>query len=429
MPTPIIMPRVDMDMETGRIARWLVEAGATVSQGDALFEIETDKATMEIEAPTSGTLHIFTEASDTAIKVASVVGEIRAAGEVVTEPSPLPAVIAPAITPLVAPLQAAPALPVVGSTAPTLLRATPLARRQAAIRGIDLATIAGSGPRGRVNARDIDQHDTNPVSSLALQHAGAARATIVYLHGFAANAASWTLLRTATDSALPQLALDLPGHGTAAPLANADIATMAAELVATVRRHTTGPVHLVGHSLGGALAARIALSGLLDVHSLLLIAPVGLGPEIDHDFIAGLLRARTETSLNPWLHRLVTDPTLISRGMIRAVLAMQADAETSAFLADLAANAFPDGTQSSDWAFDATALTMPTRIVFGRNDRIIPSTQAARVGGAAGINILNGIGHMPQIEAATLLARIHSEVMRSAEAVAPLSSKELIRHG
>ncbi|MBW4034750.1 MAG: acetoin dehydrogenase dihydrolipoyllysine-residue acetyltransferase subunit [Proteobacteria bacterium] len=420
MPTSIILPRVDMDMETGRIARWLVASGAAVNQGDPLFEIETDKATMEIEAPASGTVHIFAEASDAAIKVASVVGEIRAPGEVAQAP-PAPPTVPAEPVPNVAPTPApnpAPPLSLVPDVAdaPTMLRATPLARRQATLRGIDLRTLTGSGPRGRVLSRDIDRQNTAHAAPPppASRHTNAIGETIVYLHGFASNAASWAPLRARCETDLPQLAIDLPGHGRTAPLASATIAAMAAAVLAEIRQATTGPVHLVGHSLGGALAARLAGSGLLDVRSLLLIAPVGLGPEIDHDFIAGLLRARSEAGLRPWLHRLVSDPALIGRGMASAVLALTADHATASFLTALAADAFPDGTQSADWMFDAAALPMPTRIVFGRADRIIPSAQAARIDGAAGVSVLNGIGHMPQIEAVGMLARIHREVISAA---------------
>lgn len=56
MPVEVILPKVDMDMATGQISRWFVAEGATVKQGDVLFEIETDKAAMEIDAPASGTL-------------------------------------------------------------------------------------------------------------------------------------------------------------------------------------------------------------------------------------------------------------------------------------------------------------------------------------------------------------------------------------
>ncbi len=425
MPTPVILPRVDMDMETGRIARWLIESGASVCQGDALFEIETDKATMEIEAPASGIVHIFTPASGTDIKVASIVAEIRAPGETPTD-APVPQRV-PELHAGIAAAHAAPLAEIEASAPPPmpsfappvkLLRATPLARRQAAIRGLDLTAITGSGPRGRVTSRDVETVTlAEPPAALPRPARIEVRETIVYLHGFASNSAAWDPLSAQLDADLPRIAIDLPGHGAAATLAQPTLAAMAAHVVAAVREQTSGPVHLVGHSLGGAIAARVALSNLLDVRSLLLIAPVGLGPVIDHDFIIGLLRARAEASVLPWLHRLVADPARISRGMVRAVLALMADPARAAFLAALAANAFPDGTQSADWMIDVTPLLMPVRIVFGREDRIIPFHPAARIGGSVAVNLLPNIGHMPQIEAPALLARILAEVVRSASIV------------
>ena len=80
MATEVILPKVDMDMATGRISRWLVAEGAVVKQGDPLFEIETDKAAMEIEAPASGTLRSPSpEGSE--IPVGNAVAWIVGAGE------------------------------------------------------------------------------------------------------------------------------------------------------------------------------------------------------------------------------------------------------------------------------------------------------------------------------------------------------------
>ena len=80
MATEVILPKVDMDMTTGRISRWLVAEGAAVKQGDPLFEIETDKAAMEIEAPASGVLrNAAAQGSD--IPVGSAVAWIVAEGE------------------------------------------------------------------------------------------------------------------------------------------------------------------------------------------------------------------------------------------------------------------------------------------------------------------------------------------------------------
>jgi pyruvate dehydrogenase E2 component (dihydrolipoamide acetyltransferase) len=81
MPVEVILPKVDMDMATGRISAWYVEAGATVSKGDVLFEIETDKAAMEIDAPASGVLRDVTGQVGVDIPVGAAVAWIYEPGE------------------------------------------------------------------------------------------------------------------------------------------------------------------------------------------------------------------------------------------------------------------------------------------------------------------------------------------------------------
>jgi len=82
MATEVILPRVDMDMAEGRISRWYVEEGATVAKGQPIFEIETDKAAMEVEAPAAGVIRDLSAELDTALPVGSVVAWIDGEGEV-----------------------------------------------------------------------------------------------------------------------------------------------------------------------------------------------------------------------------------------------------------------------------------------------------------------------------------------------------------
>ena len=86
MATEVILPKVDMDMATGRISKWLVDEGAQVKQGDAIFEIETDKAAMEVEAPASGILKNIIGQVGQDVPVGKPVAWIYADGEAVGSP-------------------------------------------------------------------------------------------------------------------------------------------------------------------------------------------------------------------------------------------------------------------------------------------------------------------------------------------------------
>jgi pyruvate dehydrogenase E2 component (dihydrolipoamide acetyltransferase) len=157
MPVEVILPRVDMDMATGKISKWYVKEGEKVAKGAPIFEIETDKAAMEVEAPGDGVIRNITGSEGIDIPVGTPVAFIY--GENEAAAPFIPAVAKPqAVVPLrkEQPAEAAP-LPVATKVEDRigLPRATPLARRLARERGIQLPAISGSGPRGRIQAEDV----------------------------------------------------------------------------------------------------------------------------------------------------------------------------------------------------------------------------------------------------------------------------------
>ena len=156
MPVEVVLPKVDMDMESGVIAQWKVAEGAQVHKGDILFDMETNKSIMEVEAPASGTIHALAPVNGAPIQVGTRVAWIDTshdAGAVARAAAPAPVVHRRAKP--VAPPRTAVA---VVSQMHAGVRATPLARREARARGIDLAVVRGSGPRGRIVAQDVAAH-------------------------------------------------------------------------------------------------------------------------------------------------------------------------------------------------------------------------------------------------------------------------------
>ncbi len=159
MATEILMPALSPTMEEGTLAKWLVKEGDTVSSGDILAEIETDKATMEFEAVDEGIVGKILIAEGTAgVKVNTPIAILVEEGESAD------AAPAPKAAPAAAPTVAAPAAaPVASAPAPAAPKAdgqrvfaSPLARRIAADKGLDLTAIKGSGPHGRIVKADVE---------------------------------------------------------------------------------------------------------------------------------------------------------------------------------------------------------------------------------------------------------------------------------
>src|ERR671932_137377 len=170
MPIRILMPALSPTMEKGNLAKWHVKEGDQVKSGDVIAEIETDKATMEVEAVDEGTVGkilVQEGTSDVPVNqpIAVLLGEGEDAGAVGQAAAPEKPKAQPAApqpqpaTPQAAALQSG-AQP--RPDGQNRIFASPLARRLAKERGIDLARLQGSGPHGRVIKRDIEKAATAP---------------------------------------------------------------------------------------------------------------------------------------------------------------------------------------------------------------------------------------------------------------------------
>jgi len=199
MPTPILMPALSPTMETGKLARWLKKEGDTIKSGDVVAEIETDKATMEVEAVDEGTLGkilIAEGTEDVPVNeaIAVILGEGESVGDIKAVAKSAPAAAAAVPPPPAPPHQgegsqvavsaasapqaarSAPSAPSPpagegrGGRAPTdgtRVFSSPLARRIARLEGIDLSRVVGSGPHGRVVKRDVEEAKTRGTAAAA----------------------------------------------------------------------------------------------------------------------------------------------------------------------------------------------------------------------------------------------------------------------
>lgn len=437
MAVEVILPKVDMDMETGQISRWYAKDGDTVTKGQLLFEIETDKAAMEVDAPASGIIADISAAEGAVVPVGQTVAWIYDEGEERNAKSP----------PVVEePIAAAPVETIIETVAPKPVepkssqddkngsaddvRATPLARRLAREAGIDLTSIQGSGPKGRVQKKDVEGDIAVSAKSPAIKNAEpsapeqlnavwlregeADRLPIVLIHGFAADLNSWRGLFAGASLGHPILALDLPGHGNSPRVVPESIDDIAAAVEATLSAFGVTSCLLVGHSLGGAVATVTAERGVVDVRSLLLISSGGLGPQVNGAFIKGLISAKSEASIVPWLKLLVADESHLTKPFINATVAQAADTELRDTQEAIGARFFADGTQTFEVRSSIASLAMPVRLIFGTEDRVIPASHAHGLPGKVGVHIFAGCGHMPQIEERAAVLQILKECAAAA---------------
>ena len=407
----LTLPRLGETMETGRIAAWLKQPGEAFRRGETLVEVESDKTVVEMPALADGVVvEIVVPAGQDADVGAVLCRYDDGSAAPAQAAAPAPAAEAP--QPASAPTPAVPEpAPTAGPADSRGLRATPLARSVARQHGIALAEVKGSGRRGRVQVADVRAAlpsasvPTSPVGAvlhgfdlpegrIAYRTWGpeaAMGARIVLLHGLAADVQSWASLAAAlARSGRTVVAADLPGHG-ATGIEAADIETVAGAATAFLERLGGEPVELVGHSLGGAVAARVARWAPGRVRRLTLLAPAGLDRGIDADFVRGIVRVRTAGALRHLLRRLTVRPAQLTAAQLDA-LASELSRGRLVALADALAD---EGGQQIDITGDLHAAAMPVRVVWGVQDRIIPWTQVKEAGSRAAVHLIGDAGHVP----------------------------------
>lgn len=377
----LAMPRLGETMTEGVVIRWLVAEGASYARGQAILEIETDKTAAEVPALSDGKLVKILAAEGSrqpvGAPIAEVIGEVEApvsapVAPAEAKPTPSPKVHKPAAT-------------------DARRRATPVARRLARHAGIALDAIAGTGRRGRIEQRDVELVTQAPSGPIGFDKLGDGGETFLLIHGFAGDRSSWVatasgIARAGHTAIVP----DLPGHGaTEAEVQNLD------DLVTAMMGFVnglTGRVHLVGHSLGGAVATGIAERLTGKVKSLTLIAPAGTGREIDSGFIHGMAGATTAGEVAHLLRLLGPKADGLSDTALTALAAQLARGRLKALAQALVG---PQG-QKVDILRPLAKLaeTLPVKALVGTEDRVIPASHAFNLPTAVAVHFLPA-GHMP----------------------------------
>lgn len=403
--TDLVMPRLGETMEEGRIAKWLKAAGETFVRGEAIIEIETDKTVAEFPALTDGRLVAILRQEDETVAVGEPIARIEVAEEKGATTTAAPSEKEPAVRH--------------GRQKPARsrhsdrIRATPLARRLARRHGLNIATLSGTGRRGRVEKNDV----LAAVAGAPSAHRAAASADVLFayldrgrlayldsgpgtgnpillLHGFSGDRTGWAALASGLRRAGRRVVVpDLPGHGlTEIVAARADdLSADLPELLDTLRLDR---VDVVAHSLGAVAAMDLAAAAGGRVASLCLIAPAGLGLEIDQEFVHGMAGAQAAGEVAHLLRRLSESRSDLSDAALEA---LAADLSKGRLLALAESFAGPAGQRVDILAkLQRLAGSIPIRVLFGLEDRIIPWKHALALPPRVAIHLLSRSGHMPQ---------------------------------
>lgn len=368
---PVSMPRWGMTMTEGTVVGWLAEAGVAVAPGDELVEIETTKVVNALEATAGGVLHRRLVDPGATVPVGTLLG-------IIVEGGPSDAEI------------------------------------DAFVARFAATTAAEADDAGGTPAPQRLDVGGRTVSVLAMGSGGAVPALLV--HGFGGAIDGWRFNQPALADERVVWALDLPGHGESTTDAgDGSVAALSQVVSGTLDALGIGRAHLTGHSLGGALALAMLAAAPERVASLSLIAPCGLGAEIDGDFIEAFLAAERRKAMKQALSRLFADPAAVRRQMVEDMLRQQRMDGGPEARRTIARACFPGGRQRTVLRHTLTGTTVPVQVLWGRADSIVPPAHADGLPPAVVVHRVDGAGHMPHVEQAGAVNRRLLDFMRAAE--------------
>lgn len=427
-------------MKTGLVVTWLKQAGAAVQQGEPIVEIESEKATNEVDAPAGGVLRWIEVNEGDSAPVGAAIAVIAAPGEELTDQQIATLLREDAeIKRQRAEALARPATSraPVASASPRTARApispggrvnaSPAARRMAQELGVELAEVVGTGPGGMIGREDVQRAAEEARRSAA---EGEERSVVidgvtvhcliagppdaprlVFVHGLGGSLATWALNLPALAGQFRLCALDLPGAGDS-DKPDMDYSTSAlADFLARFLDALGTDWHaasLIGHSLGGAVALTFAARYSERATRLVLVDSAGLGPEIDAVTLDLMQRDPSPEYVREELSRFFTSSALVQQGLVAQIYRQRAlPGAHRALLATMNA-AFGGGTQRIDLRDSLGSLAHSTLIIWGDDDLVIPVShiQIARHNPQVRVERFANCGHCPHIEQSDAFNRL-----------------------
>ncbi|RFC65674.1 MULTISPECIES: acetoin dehydrogenase dihydrolipoyllysine-residue acetyltransferase subunit [Mesorhizobium] len=368
----ITMPKWGMTMTEGRLAAWLVKEGQQIQVGQEFMEVETEKITNVVESLIAGNMRKIIVPEGASAPVGALLA-------VVAEPNVPEADIDTFIS----------------SYADRAGRLDDMEDGQV------VARVLTCGPHN-LNVLSIGEGSGIPA---------------VLVHGFGGDGGTWLFTQDALAQNRTVHIIDLPAHGASTPsLSSGTIEELGSALIAALDALKVEKAHLIGHSLGGAVALSVAERAPERVSSLSLIAPAGIGEQISSEYIDGFLSADRRKPMKDVLARLFSSSDAVSAEMVENVLRFKRLDGVPEALTAIARNLASDGKQKIDLRATLNATDIPALVIWGEGDAIIPAAQAIGLSPNVKVEVIGNAGHMPMMEASSNVNRLLSAHLNAADA-------------
>ncbi|MEZ5593743.1 MAG: acetoin dehydrogenase dihydrolipoyllysine-residue acetyltransferase subunit [Gammaproteobacteria bacterium] len=359
---PVVMPKWGLSMSEGRVGEWIAKEGETIRPGQELLDVETDKIAGTVEATDAGILRRRVAEPDQVLPVGALLGVLAEAD---TPDADIDAFIAQFNADFV----------------------PPEADEDSAESAYQWLELNGQ--------------------KLRYTRQGNGDQTVLLIHGFGGDLDNWLFNLGDLAAKHTVYALDLPGHGQSSKtLSDNTLDSLARTVLDVMNALDIEQAHLVGHSLGGAISLKTALTAPAKVASLNLIGSAALGPDINKGYIEGFIKGQSRRDMKPVLQQLFADPALVTRQLIEDILKYKRLDGVSQTLQQLADGVFANGQQSEVLRDQLASLKMPVQAIWGAQDQIVPARHAEDLPATVTVTVLDGYGHMVQMEAASEVNRL-----------------------
>jgi pyruvate dehydrogenase E2 component (dihydrolipoamide acetyltransferase) len=365
----VTMPKWGLSMTEGKVVSWLVHEGEEIRRGTGIAEIETEKSLGVVEAVQEGTLRRIVADAGTRVPVGGTIAVLAP-----------PEVTEAEIERVVAEAQAK------------------LAAGEVEATGGPELVVAEVGNR-----------------TITAAASGLGSETVLAIHGFGGDKGNWAFVSDSLAERFRVVAIDLPGHGSSSKdVGDGSLSALVDVVLGFLDETGTERAHLLGHSLGGAVALALAASAPERCRSLTLVAPAGLGSPPDVAYLRGFAQATTRRELAPLLEHLFADKKFLNRQMTEDLLRYKRLDGVSAALSALLATLLDGDAQALDLSSLLAERSGPTVVLWGREDRVLPLPSSLPLGSNSRLRVVDGVGHMVPIERPDEVASALEEAAGSA---------------
>ena len=363
----ITMPKWGLSMTEGKLGDWLVDEGDEIESGDELLEVETEKITGAVEAAVNGTLRRCVGETGETLTVGALLGVVADEG---VDDADIDAFVTEFQANYVPP------------------------EPEDEGEGAGTETIEVGGRQIRYSVR------------------GEGGVPAILIHGFGGDLNNWLFSHEALAEGRAVYALDLPGHGgSSKDVGEGSIDFFGDVIGGFMDALDIEKAHLVGHSMGGAIALAFAAANPGRVASLSLIGSAGLGVEIDGEYLAGFVAADRRKEMKTQAVKLFGDSSLVTRSLVEDLLSFKRTDGVREALETIVAAFAPGGAQTKVMRDALAGLDMPAQVIWGAVDSIVPASHADGLPDSVAVLVIADKGHMVQMEAASEVNRALADQM------------------